>query len=202
MYTRLPFGVASAPAIFQRVLDLMLQGIPNVVCYIDDILVTGPTVEAHLDNLETVLSRLQNHGVKVKRSKCLFMAKEVPYLGHIIDAEGLHTAPSKTEAIVQALPLENTQELRSFLGMLNYYGRFVPNLSTILHPLNRLLRSETKWNWSRDCEVFHLAKTQLQSSRVLVHYNPQYPITLAADASGYGVGVFYPMYFQMESRGL
>ena len=81
-----------------------------------------------------VLSRLQNHGVKAKRSKCLFMAKEVPNLGHIIDAEGLRTATSKTEAIVQALPLENTQELRSFLGMLNYYGRFVPNLSTILHP--------------------------------------------------------------------
>ena len=64
-----------------------------MVCYIDDILVTGPIDEAHLDNLETVLSRLQNHGVKAKRSKCLFMAKEVPYLGHIIDAEGLHTAP-------------------------------------------------------------------------------------------------------------
>ena len=112
------------------------------------------------------------------------MAKEVPYLGHIIDAEGLHTAPSKTEAIVQALPPKNTQELRSFLGMLNYYGRFVPNLSTILHPLNRLLRLEANWNWSRDCEeAFQLAKTQLQSSRVLVH-----PITLAADASGYGVG--------------
>ena len=73
--TRLPFGVASAPAIFQRVMDLMLQGIPNVVCYIDDILVMGPTDEAHLDNLETVLSRLQNHRVKAKRIKCVFMAK-------------------------------------------------------------------------------------------------------------------------------
>lgn len=90
---------------------------------------------------------------------CVY-GKEVPYLGHIIDAEGLHTAPSKTEAIVQALPPKKTQELRSFLGMLSYYGRLIPNLSTILHPLNRLLGSETKWNWSRDCEeAFQLAKT-------------------------------------------
>ena len=85
-YKRLTFGVASAPAIFQRVMDSMLQGIPNVVCYVDDILVTGATIEVHLDNLEAVLHRLQQHDVRVNKEKSVFLAKTVTYLGHVIDA--------------------------------------------------------------------------------------------------------------------
>ena len=81
-YKRLTFGVASAPAIFQRVMDSMLQGIPNVVCYVDDILVTGATIEVHLDNLEAVLHRLQQHDVRVNKEKSVFLAKTVTYLGH------------------------------------------------------------------------------------------------------------------------
>jgi predicted aspartyl protease len=101
-YTRLPFGVASAPAIFQRVMDTMLQGIPKVTCYLDDILVTGVDDADHLANLEEVLHRLAEHGVAVKRSKCSFLCKSVVYLGHIVDWEGLHTTPEKVKAIVHA----------------------------------------------------------------------------------------------------
>ena len=188
-YKRLTFGVASAPAIFQRVMDTMLQGIPNVVCYLDDILVTGATIEAHLDNLEAVLHRLQQHGVRMNKEKSVFLAKKVTYLGHVIDAEGLHKSPTLTEAIVQAPPPQNTQELRSFLGMLNYYGKFIPNLATLLHPLNGLLRSGVKWQWSAQCrQAFEKAKEALQASSVLVHYDTDLPLVLAADASSYGVG--------------
>ena len=102
--TRLPFGVASAPAIFQKVMDTILQGIPQVICYIDDILVTGADDhdEEHLRNLAEVLQRLQHHGVRMKRAKCEFMKTSVEYLGHRIDAEGLHTTDSKLTAITQA----------------------------------------------------------------------------------------------------
>ena len=120
-YKCLTFEVASAPAIFQRVMDSMLQRILNVVCYLVDILVTGATIEVHLDNLEAVLHRLQQHSVRVNKEKSVFMAMKVTYLGHVIDAEGLHKSPTLTEAIVQAPPPQNTQELRSSLGMLNYY---------------------------------------------------------------------------------
>ena len=101
-YTRLPFGVASAPALFQKVMDTILQGIPHVICYIDDILVTGVNQEDHLRNLAEVLQRLQRHGISMKKAKCEFMQHSVEYLGHQIDAEGLHTTDSKLAAVTQA----------------------------------------------------------------------------------------------------
>uniref|UniRef100_A0A1X7TWP3 Reverse transcriptase domain-containing protein n=1 Tax=Amphimedon queenslandica TaxID=400682 RepID=A0A1X7TWP3_AMPQE len=110
-YTRLPFGVASAPAIFQRTMDSILQGIPRVCCYIDDILISGETDEEHLQNLEAVLGRLQEHGVTVKQSKCKFLCKSVEYLGHVIDKRGLHAANEKVKAIVDAPLPKNVEEL-------------------------------------------------------------------------------------------
>ena len=188
-YTRLPFGVASAPAMFQRAMDMILQGIEGVICYIDDILVTGPTDEEHLERLERVLQRLQEYELRVKRSKCNFCQPAVEYLGHQVDADGLHTLPSKVAAIVQAPEPENEQQLRSFLGLLNYYSKFISDLATILHPLNQLLRKEVRWEWTRECaEAFQRAKDSLVSSQVLAHYDPKLPIKLAADASAYGIG--------------
>ena len=99
-YTRLPFGIASASALFQRTMDSILQGIPHVQFYIDDILVTGQNDDEHIASLEEVLKRLQKHGVKINRKKCSFLQDSVEYLGHLIDKEGLHTIPNK---IVQSL---------------------------------------------------------------------------------------------------
>ena len=101
-YTRLPFGIASAPAIFQRTMDTILQGIPRTCCYLDDILVTGSTREEHLQNLETVLQRLDQRGVRVKKSKCEFLKDSVEYLGHKIDASGLHATTKKVDAVINA----------------------------------------------------------------------------------------------------
>ena len=188
-YVRLPFGVASAPAMFQRAMDIILQGIPGVICYIDDILVTGETDEQHLDRLELVLKRLKEYGLRVKQKKCEFLKESVEYLGHKVDAQGLHTLPSKLTAIVEAPEPRNVHELRSFLGLLNYYSKFIPNLASLVHPLNHLLRHDVKWNWSAECATaFREAKKSLVSSQVLAHYNPVLPIKMAADASAYGVG--------------
>ena len=188
-YTRLPFGVASAPAIFQRTMDTILQGMTNVICYIDDILITGINDNQHLENLTEVLHRLEKHGLWLKKSKCMFLQTEVEYLGHRVDAEGLHPTEEKRKAILQAPHPQNQQQLRSFLGLLNYYAKFIPNLSTILHPLHRLLYEKVKWYWDIACtKAFKLAKEALSSSRVLVHYNPKFPITLAGDVSAYGLG--------------
>ena len=99
-YTRLPFGVASAPAVFQRAMDSILQGMSHVICYIDDILVTGTTVAEHDSNLEEVLKRLQEHGIRLKQEKCSFFKDSVEYLGHPISPNGVHTTREKTQAIL------------------------------------------------------------------------------------------------------
>ena len=147
-YNRLPFGVASAPAIFQRTIESILRGIPHVCVYIDDILVTGKSQEEHLQTVDEVLSRLEAAGLRLKRDKCTFMLPSVEYLGHTISAEGLQPTTEKVRAIVEAPAPQNVSQLRSFLGLVNYYGKFLPNLSSTLAPLYRLLEKQAKWIWS------------------------------------------------------
>ena len=189
MYNRLPFGVASAPSIFQRVMENLLQGIPGVCVYIDDILVTGSTDAEHMDHLAQVLQRLQDAGMRLKRAKCLFLLPSVEYLGHVIVAEGLCTSEAKVSAIVNAPAPQNVTELRSFLGLVNYYGKFLPDLATTLAPLYQLLQKQKKWTWGNSQEkAFETVKHLLKSSRVLVHFDDKLPIILSCDASPYGVG--------------
>ena len=201
-YNRLPFGVASAPALFQRAMDTILQGLPNVICYIDDILVSSSTREEHLSTLEKVLQRLSKEGITVKYEKCVFLADSVEYLGHVVDGNGLHTSQNKRQAIIDAPAPENVQQLRSLLGLINYYGKFIPNLSSILHPLNNLLKVSSKWHWSPACtEALAKVKKVLGSCQVLVHYDSSLPVTLASDASPYGLGaVISHMYPNGEER--
>ena len=121
-HIRLPLGIAaSASAFFQKAMDLILQGVPPVACYIDDILITGANQQEHLQNLRELLDRLNLHNLQITKAKCEFMKQSVEYLGHSIDSQGLHTMPAKVEAIQQTPELENVQQLRSFL---NFYGKF------------------------------------------------------------------------------
>ena len=117
------------------------------------------------------------------------MTDSVEYLGHIVDSEGLHSTEEKVKAIVNAPSPSNVTELRSFLGLLNYYGRFMKNLSMQLRPLHELLKRESVWKWTSDCEAaFKSAKDQLLQSTIVVHYDTRKPLKLACDASPYGVG--------------
>ena len=115
--------------------------------------------------------------------------KSVEYLGHKIDATGLHTTTRKMEAISQAPQPKNIQELRSYLGLLHYYGKFLPNLATLLHPLNDLLKIGCKWTWTPECtRAFEASKKLLVTAPVLAHYDPALPMKMAGDASAYGIG--------------
>lgn len=188
-YKRLPFGITSAPALFQRAMDQILSGLSGVQCYLDDLLITGPDEQAHLRNLEATLKRLEDYGLKVRKDKCEFFRQSVEYLGHVIDSKGLHKAPSKVKAIVEAPSPTNVSQLRSFLGLLTYYAKFVSNLANRLKPLHELLNKSTKWNWTEKCEkAFKDVKLALIKSEALAHFDPKLPIQLACDASPYGVG--------------
>ena len=143
-YLRLPFRVASAPALFQQAMDTILQGLSHIICYLDDILIIFAIHEEHLMNLAEVLSRLSNHRLRLKQEKCSFMQDSIEYLGHHIDTTGIHTSTSKVEVISRAPAPKNVSELHSFLGTVNYYGEFIPNLASKLHPLYSLLKNGTK----------------------------------------------------------
>lgn len=189
-YTRMPFGVSSAaPSIFQRIMESLLQGIPKVMVYIDDILITGSTDKEHLETLEKVLSKLKEAGIHLKRDKCFFLQESVVYLGYKIDKNGIHPLTEKVEAVKNAPEPKNMTELKSYLGLLTYYSRFLPRMATVLAPLYRLLQSKIPWKWTqREKMSFENSKNLLLSSKVLVHFDPNKELILACDASSYGVG--------------
>lgn len=188
-YTRLPFGVSSAPGIYQRVMDNLLQGIPYVVVRVDDILVSGEDTAAHMRNLEEVLSRLATAGLRLNEEKCTFLADKVVYLGQMVTREGVQPVKEKVKAVTEAPEPENVSQLKSYLGMLNYYHRYLPNLAAELHPLHMLLRKGTPWNWKQEqAEAFQRSKELLTKANLLVHFDSSKEIVLACDASPYGIG--------------
>ena len=188
-YERLPFGISSAPSLFQRIMENLLSDLHHVSVYLDDILVTGRDESDHLHNLHLVLQRLDEAGLTLKKSKCKFAVPTVEYLGHVIDEHGLHPSESKVRAIRNAPTPTNVTELKSFLGLLNYYHKFLPDLATLLAPLHQLLRKDTKWMWTeRQEEAFIKAKSLLHSDSLLVHYDETKPLIIACDASSYGLG--------------
>ena len=184
-YQRLPYGVASAPAV---AMDQVLQGIPGVQCYLDDIIVTGRTREEHLKALDKVLGRLEEHGLKANREKCKFLQNSVEYLGHVITAEGLHQSPKKVQAMTGLPSPQNVGQLRSFLGMVQYYACFLPDLATHLAPLHRPLQKDEHWIWGKEQEcAFRTVREMLFQDRVLTHFNPDLPVVVACDSSSYGL---------------
>ena len=195
-YNRLPFGVASAPSIFQNIMDQMLAGIPGAVAYLDDIIITGGNSAEHLSNLQHVFQRIKEYGFRLNKEKCKFLQDQVEYLGFLVNKEGVHTSPTKVQAILDMPEPSNVSQLRSYLGMVNHYGKFIPKLTERLFPFYRLLRNEVAWQWDARCdEAFASIKKCLSSPIALAHYDPTLPLVLAADASSIGVGaVIYHRY--------
>ena len=189
LFKRLAFGVASAPAIWQRTMEQILQGIPMTRCLLDDIVVTGKSLDDHCTNLDKVLERLAEYGLTLNRKKCAFFKDSIQFCGHRLDREGIHKTQDKIEAVTRTPSPQNVSQLRSFLGLINYYNRFLPNLSTQLAPLYHLLKKGQKWCWSRHCQQsFEAVKELVSSDQMLVFYNPKLPIKLSCDASPYGLG--------------
>ena len=186
-YNRLCFGVSSAPAIFQRTVESLLQGVAPA--YIDDIPVMGTSLEDHLKRLKTVLTILQDAGLRLNRDKCKWLLKEIEYLGFRISAEGIQPTEKKLQAISQAPEPKSVSELQAYLGLLNFYRKFLPNASTVLQPLTDLLKKDVRWSWGDEQKnAFEHSKKLLLNSKALAHFDPNLPIVVTADSSSYGVG--------------
>lgn len=188
-YTRLPFGVKSAPAIFQEKIDQIIGKMDKVKCYFDDILVGGANVEECKQNLYKVFEALSKFNVKVRDDKCVFLRESVEYLGHVVTEKGIEPKRVKMQAIFDAPSPTDDTTLKAYLGLLNFYSRFIPNLSSKLTPLYNLLAKDKKFEWSPESEeIFQNSKRWLFDSNFLVHYNPDKPIGMVCDSSAYGVG--------------
>lgn len=188
-FTRLVFGIKNAPAIFQSVMDEILKGIKMVKCYFDDVCIGGRDFDECKRNLEAVLQRFSDFSVRVNADKCRFFETEITYLGHIISNGTIKPNEEKLSALMNAPEPKNLNELQSFLGMLNYYSKFIPNLSMELHPFYQLLKKNVQFTWSKECiDAFSKCKKLITSNSVLAMYNPNREIVLSCDASPYGVG--------------
>ena len=187
-YNRLCFGIASAPGIFQQLMDNLLKSIPGVAVFLDDILVTGSNRAEHDARLCEVLGKLQEAGLKLHPTKCEIAVLSVQYLGYSIDATGLKPTPEKVDAIMNAPEPTDVTQLRSYLGMLNFYRKFLERAAQIQKPLNALLEKDIKWEWSSEQkEAFRESKKALLDS-CLVHFDPSLPMVVSADSSNYGLG--------------
>ncbi|XP_055614966.1 uncharacterized protein K02A2.6-like [Toxorhynchites rutilus septentrionalis] len=188
-YNKLPPGVKAAPGAFQQLVDTMLAGLSCTSGYLDDVLVGGVDEADHWRNLQAVLRRIQEFGFTIKAEKCSFAQHQIKYLGHLIDGQGLRPDPAKVEAICNMPAPKDVTGVRSFLGAINYYGKFVPSMRTLRYPLDELLKTDKKFVWSAECDkAFSTFKQILTSDLLLTHYNPQREIVIAADASSVGVG--------------
>ncbi|XP_062529124.1 uncharacterized protein LOC101739388 isoform X1 [Bombyx mori] len=198
-HTRLCFGLASSPAIFQRAIECVLAGVPGTLCLLDDILITGKNKTEHLLRLHQVLQRLQDAGLTLQREKCEFFKDDINYLGYVINKDGLHKSPEKIRAMTDAPVPTNVKQLQSFLGLINYYRSFVPNASAILKPLYELLKKGNKWYWGHEHEdAFNAIKKCLASDQVLAHFNHNATIILTVDASPSGLSAILS---QIEPNG-
>ncbi len=199
--TRLPYGVASAPAIFQKTLDELLRVVPQAGVYIDDVILGGKTELELLHTLDTVLTLFEKAGFRLNRKKCQFLLTSVTYLGHVIDETGLHPTEDKTAAIRDAPTPTDVSQLRSFIGLISFYSKFVPNQATIMAPLYALLQNDTPWTWEAEQDrAFNDAKQALLNSQVLVHYNPALPVVVSCDASPWGIGAVLANVVDGEER--
>ena len=190
-WTVMPFGIANAPATFQREMQRVFRQRldKSVLVYIDDILVFSRTAEEHAEHVEWVLRQLRESGYYANPDKCEFFQERVNFLGHVISADGVAVQQHKVDAVAQWPKPQSVTDVRRFLGLTGYYRRFVSGFSTIAGPLTDLTRKEAPFLWgSKEEAAFVQLKAALASAPVLATPDNTKPYTLHTDASGYAVG--------------
>lgn len=190
-FRRMPFGLSNSPATWQRLMDVILGSDlePCVFFYLDDVIIVTENFEKHLEILEEVFRRLHEAGLTVSRDKCQFCRSEMRYLGYVVNSNGLQVDPEKVKAMVEIAIPRNVKHVRSIVGTFSWYRRFIPNFSDLISPLTNLLKKNSKFLWTPECEQsFTLLKEKLVSAPIMSCPNYDLPFQVQTDASGYGLG--------------
>ena len=197
----MPFGATNAPATFQRLMHDCLGELNMNWCivYLDDIIIFSDTKEEHLKRLEAVFQKLCAAGLKLKPSKCFLFKEEIEYLGHVVSGKGISTNPKKIEAVSKWPTPRTVYDVRSFLGFVGYYRRFIKNFSRITKPIREVItglenqskraakKTYIEWTDAADTAFEHL-KAMCVSTPILAYPNYQLQFTLHTDSSTDGLG--------------
>ena len=197
LFPRCPFGLKNVGQDFQRLMDRILGDIPHTFVYLDDILIASESVEQHLEDLERVFKILEENGLVVNRKKCILGASSIEFLGHLVDADGIKPLPEKVEAIKKVAPPTTIKELQRFLGMVNYYRRFIRKAAHHLFYLFECLGNKPKkLDWSKEMQQsFDAIKSALSNAAMLSHPDSKLPLAITSDASDVAIGAV------LEQRG-
>ena len=192
-YVRMPFGLKNAAQTFQRFMDQVLRGLDFCYVYVDDILVASENPEQHKQHLRLVFERLKQHGIIVNLQKCKFGVPSLDFLGHLVDSSGIHPLPDKVQAVTDFPQPTSRRQLRAFVGLVNFYHRFIPGCARILQPLNTLLAGTQERDkslpWDDTTTTAFLGiKEALATATLLAHPKPDALTSVMTDASDTAVG--------------
>lgn len=188
-FTRLPFGIKSAPEVYQKAMSQMVEDIEGAEAIMDDILIWGVDQAEHDERLKKVLDRALKYNLKLNADKCEFRKTEVTYMGHVLTDGGLKVDPEKVRAVESIRAPSNKQELMTFLGFVQYLGKFMPHMSEVSAPLRKLVEKNSEWTWNDEHETsFTMLKQLASNTPVLRYYDPAQQLTLSVDASSQGLG--------------
>lgn len=200
-YTRLLFGVNYAPEFFQNLMESILAGCKNTVVFIDDIFMWGSSEAEHDEAVKKTLSVIASHGLLLNIRKCKFKRTETEFLGHKLSADGVLPSDSKVNSLLQCRAPCNKEELRSFLGLVTYVSRFLPDLATLSHPLRELLKDSNNFYWlAKHQHSFESLKRQIGRIDHLGYYDSNDQTILVTDASGVGLGAVLVQIHQNKAR--
>lgn len=190
-FNRMPFGLANAPAIFQRMMNKVLGSAryTKATAYIDDVLIFGRSVEECLDRLADVLVLIEKANLTLNLSKCDFLKDNIDYLGYEISASGVRPGDKKIQCVLDFPRPSNIHSVRQFLGLVGYFRKFIRDFARISNPLSRLLKKDATWQWSAEQEEsFKELKEKLIDRPILAIYDPSAETELHTDASKLGIG--------------
>ena len=188
-HTRMPFGLADAPACWSEIMTRIYSKIPNLFCYLDDICLVSVGENALFKDLEEVMKITANYGLVFNPEKCFIGQNKVDVLGFRVSTNGISLIPKKVEKLLALGTPKNKDQVRSVVSSFNFYRGHVPRLITILGPLYRLLQKNIKFSWSDlENKAFEDAKHAIANFTTLVHRNSEFPLVLVCDASNCGVG--------------
>lgn len=190
-FNRMPFGLKNSPSTFQRLMNSVLSGLQGSDCfvYLDDIVIYANSLDNHNEKLCKVFQKLRDHNLKLQPDKCEFLRKEVAYLGHIITSDGVRPNPEKIEAITKIKQPKNPKDIKSFLGLVGYYRKFIPNFAKTAKPLTCLLKKDTPFKWTEKCQdSFDKLKNSLITKPILQYPKFDQPFILTTDCSNEALG--------------